>query len=229
MDSLRNALASCSRRPQEVTPMLHKARILAFSSMLLFVPTLAQAHSKDSFQDAMRRLWSDHVAYTRLFIVTAVAGSPDKDATAQRLLQNQADIGNAVADFYGQDAGNKLTALLKDHILIAASIVTAAKAGDNAKVTSENARWRKNATDIANFLHTANPKQWPQATLQNALFMHLDQTLNEATHQLKGDYAASMKDYDAAMSHMLMVADTLSSGIIAQFPAKFSSAGGKKK
>lgn len=161
--------------------------------------------------------------------MSAASGSADKDATTQRLLQNQADIGNAVAEFYGRAAGDQLTALLKDHILIAASIVAAAKAGDNAKVTSENNRWRANATDIAKFLHKANPKQWPEATLQSAMYMHLDQTLSEASHELKGNYAASIKDYDQAMDHMLMVADTLSNGIIAQFPSKFSSAGGKKK
>ena len=209
--------------------MFSKARVAMVITTLLLVPNVTYAHSKASFQDAMRRLWSDHVAYTRLFIVDAAAGSADKDATTQRLLQNQTDIGNAVAEFYGRDAGNKLTALLKEHILIAADIVTAAKAGDNAKVTSENKRWRDNATDIAKFLHGANPKQWPEATLQSAMFMHLDQTLNEASNQLKGNYAASLKDYDHAMDHMLMVADTLSDGIIAQFPAKFSSAGGKKK
>jgi len=157
------------------------------------------------------------------------AGSADKDATTQRLLQNQTDIGNAVAGFYGRAAGDKLTALLKDHILIAANIVTAAKAGDTAKVTSENKRWRDNATDLAKFLHGANPQHWPEATLQSALFAHLDQTLSEATNELKGNYAASIKDYDHAVDHMLMVADTLSDGIIAQFPAKFSNAGGAKK
>jgi hypothetical protein len=209
--------------------MSNKSRLAVVIATLLFVPNVTYALSRTDFQDAMRRLWSDHVAYTRLFIVSAAAGSPDKDATAQRLLQNQADIGNAVAQFYGSDAGNKLTALLKDHILIAANIVTAAKAGDNAKVTSENKRWHDNATDLAKFLHGANPKNWPQATLQSALFTHLDQTLSEASHQLKGNYAASMKDYDEAMGHMLMVADTLTNGIVAQFPSKFSNAGGAKK
>ncbi|HEY6137319.1 MAG TPA: glycosyltransferase [Thermoanaerobaculia bacterium] len=180
--------------------------------------------SRAQFQDTMRRLWSDHVAYTRLFIVDAAGGTADKNATTQRLLQNQTDIGNAASEFYGRAAGDRLTALLKDHILIAANIVTAAKAGDNAKVSSENKRWHDNATDLAKFLHGANPKNWPEATLQSALFTHLDQTLNEASHQLKGDYAASIKDYDAAMDHMLMVADILSNGIMAQFPSKFSSA-----
>jgi hypothetical protein len=209
--------------------MLNKTRLVLAVAFLVLVPNTAYAHSRGDFQDAMRRLWSDHVAYTRLFIVSAASGAADKDATAQRLLQNQTDIGNAVAEFYGRDAGTKLTALLKDHILIAASIVGAAKAGDNAKVTAENKRWHDNATDLAKFLHGANPKQWPEATLQSALFTHLDQTLSEASNQLKGNYAASMKDYDEAMNHMLMVADTLTNGIVAQFPAKFSNAGGRNK
>jgi hypothetical protein len=209
--------------------MLNRTRLVLVAAVLLLIPNVTYAHSQASFHDAMRRLWSDHVAYTRLYIIAAAANTPDKDATTQRLLQNQADIGDAVAEFYGRDAGNKLTALLKDHILIAASIVGAAKAGDNAKVTSENKRWQANATDIAKFLHGANPKQWPEATLQKAMFMHLDQTLSEASNALKGNHAASLKDYDEAMNHMLMVADTLSDGIAAQFPAKFSNAGGKKK
>jgi hypothetical protein len=208
--------------------MLNRTRLMLTTAILLLIPTVTYADSRSSFQDAMRRLWSDHVAYTRLFIVSAAAGSADKDATTQRLLQNQTDIGNAVAGFYGRAAGDKLTALLKDHIVIAANIVTAAKAGDTAKVTSENKRWHDNATDLAKFLHGANPKNWPEATLQTALFAHLQQTLDEATNELKGNYAASMKDYDRAMDHMLMVADTLTNGIVAQFPAKFSNAGGKK-
>jgi len=200
----------------------HRRVILTVIAVLLLVPNVTYAHSKSAFHDAMRKLWEDHVTWTRLYIVSAVAGLPDRDATTQRLLQNQTDIGNAVAELYGADAGNKLTALLRDHILIAANIVTAAKAGDNAKVASENKRWRDNATEIAVFLHGANPNHWPEATLQSAMFTHLDQTLDEATHQLKGDYPASVKDYEHIVEHILAMADILSNGIIAQFPAKFT-------
>jgi hypothetical protein len=195
---------------------------------LLFVPGIAQAHSRTSFHDGMRKLWHDHVTWTRLFIVSAAAGLPDKDATTARLLQNQADIGNAVADFYGREAADTLTALLKEHILIAADIVTAAKAGNKAEVAKSNQRWKKNADDIAAFLHAANPEQWPLKTLQSALQMHLQQTLDEATHQLGGDYAASVKDFDMALHHMLEVADILSAGIIAQFPGKFTAGNTQK-
>ena len=201
--------------------MLNRNRLALAATIMLLVPNVTYAQTKSSLHDAMRRLWSDHVAYTRLFIVAAANGSADKDATTQRLLQNQADIGNAVAEFYGRDAGDKLTALLRDHILIAANLVSAAKAGDSDKVTSENKRWHDNATDIAKFLHDANPRQWPQDALEKSMFMHLDQTLSEASNALKGNHAASLKDYDEAMTHMLMMADMLSDGLAAQFPEKF--------
>lgn len=202
----------------------HARIALSLAVVLFLLPNATYATTRAEFHDAMRKLWEDHVTWTRLFIVSAAAGLPDKDATTQRLLQNQTDIGNAVAGFYGRDAGNKLTALLKDHILIAADIVTAAKAGDNAKVASSNKRWHENATPIATFLYGANPKHWPTATLQSAMNMHLDQTLDEATHQLKGDYATSVKDYDRVVQHILGMADVLSDGIIAQFPSKFTGA-----
>jgi hypothetical protein len=202
---------------------LNTRSILIVTIVLLLIPNVTYAHSKASFHDAMRKLWEDHVTWTRLFIVDAAAGLPEKDATTQRLLQNQADIGNAVAEFYGRDAGNKLTALLRDHILIAADVVNAAKAGDNAKVAASNKRWHDNANEIATFLHGANPNHWPLATLKSAMDMHLNQTLDEATHQLKGDYATSVKDYERVVQHILGMADVLSDGIIAQFPAKFTA------
>ena len=197
-------------------------RIFNLAIALTFLGALsAQAHSKSQFHDDMRKLWEDHVTWTRLYIVSAVAGLPDTQATAQRLLDNQRDIGNAVADFYGTDAGNKLTALLRDHILTAADLVTAAKAGDQAKVAAAKKKWYDNANEIATFLHGANPKHWPLATLQSAMKTHLDQTLDEATHRLHGQTAEEIKDYDAIVKHILMMADVLSSGIEAQFPAKF--------
>ncbi len=199
-----------------------KSKLSGFFAAILFcLSSSAFAHSKSEFHDGMRKLWEDHVTWTRLYIISAAAGSPDTNLTAQRLLDNQRDIGNAVAGFYGKDAGDKLTSLLRDHILIAADLVTASKAGDQAKAADARTRWYANASDIAKFLHKANPKNWPEATLQGAMKTHLDQTLEEATHRLQGKYEQDIKDYDEIVKHILMMADVLSNGIIAQFPAKF--------
>ena len=78
----------------------------------------------------MRKLWEDHVTWTRLYLISAAAGLPDKDATSGRLLRNQVDIGDAIKPYFGAEAADKLAALLKDHILGAVDLVVAAKAGD---------------------------------------------------------------------------------------------------
>lgn len=178
--------------------------------------------SRPAFHDAMRVLWEDHVVWTRSFIISAVAGLPDADRAAQRLLQNQADIGAAIAPFYGEAAGGQLTALLRGHILTAARLIGAAKSGDTAAAGAASAAWYANADSIADFLAAANPRHWPSAALRSAMRMHLDLTLQEATARLQGDWQADVAAYDAVHRHILQMADVLSDGIVAQFPGRFN-------
>ncbi len=189
------------------------------------MPSPADSGSKIDplvFQQAVRKLWEDHITWTRVYIVAAAAGLPEADTAAQRLLQNQVDIGNAIKPFYGDAAGEKLTALLKDHILIAADLLAAAKAGDNAKLTEASARWYANADQIAAFLHSANPDHWSMADMKSMMKTHLDLTLEEATARLHGDWPADIAAYDKVHNEILDMADMLSAGIVAQFPDKFA-------
>jgi len=163
----------------------------------------AFAHSKAKFHDDMRKLWEDHVAFTRLYIISVAGGLGDAQVTANRLLENQNDIGGAVADFYGRDGAKQADLSARDHILIAADLVGAAKAGDTAKQADAKKRWYDNANEISAFLHGANPKNWPLATLQSLMDTHLNQTLDEATHRLQGKYDQDIKDYDAIVQHIL--------------------------
>ena len=183
----------------------------------------ASMSGKEKLRSDMRKLWEDHITWTRLYIVSVAAGLPDKDATAQRLIQNQVDIGNAIKPYYGDAAGTKLTELLKEHILGAADLLAAAKAGNQAEVATQKARWSKNADDIAVFLSGANPKNWPEATMKAEMKMHLDLTLKEALDRFGGKYADDIKDYDDVHAHILKLADTLTNGITAQFPDKVKS------
>lgn len=189
--------------------------------ILLAIPVGALALSAPEFRGDMRKLWEDHVTWTRLYIVSAVADLPDKGAAAQRLLQNQVDIGNAVKPFYGDAAGAKLSALLKDHILIAVELIDAAKAGDAAKKDAAAKRWDANADDIATFLSGANPKHWPLAEMKKMMHDHLALTTTEVVSRLQKNWAADIAAYDKVHEQILKMADMLSSGIISQFPDKF--------
>ena len=182
----------------------------------------AKTNTKQAaFHDGMRKLWEDHVTWTRLAIISLAHDLPDLPATQARLLRNQVDIGNAIKPYYGRAAGDRLTALLREHILGAVALLQAAKAGDQAAVQQASDAWYANANQIADFLSGANPRNWPRETMRQMMKGHLDQTLAEAVHRLQGNYEADIRDYDRVHRHILMMADALSSGIIKQFPRRF--------
>jgi hypothetical protein len=176
----------------------------------------------DEFNQAVRKLWEDHVTWTRLFIVSASADLPDLDATTNRLLENQQDIGDAIKPFYGDDAGEQLTALLREHILVAADILTAAKAGDQAAVEAASEKWYANSDEIAAFLSDANPENWARADTKAMMREHLDLTLEEAVAHLEGRYDDDVAAYDKVHDAILHMADALSDGIVEQFPKRFA-------
>jgi hypothetical protein len=169
----------------------------------------------------MRRLWEDHVTWTRLAIISLTTNAPDTQATVARLLQNQDDIGDAIKPYYGDAAGTQLSSLLREHILIAADLIAAAMKGDQAAVASEQARWTANADQIAKFLAAANPRFWEVGEMKAMLYDHLRLTTDEVVARLQHDWATDVKTYDEIVDQALGMADMLSDGIIGQFPERF--------
>ena len=177
--------------------------------------------TKFAFRTKMRKLWEDHITWTRQFIVSSIADLPDAGTAATRLLLNQEHIGNAVAAYYGDEAGEALTALLKDHILIAADLLTAAKGGDTDAVNEASQRWDDNAVEIATFLSEANPRNWDADEMTEMMRDHLELTLGEAVARLNEDWDADVAAYDRIHRQALHMADMISRGIIRQFPDRF--------
>ena len=185
------------------------------------VPTATSNEKQKDFSNAMRKVWEDHITWTRLYIVEAVAGNPGASQSAARLLKNQEDIGTTIKPYYGSAAGDQLTALLKTHIQGAVDILSAAKANDQQKLAVAKTAWYNNADQIATFLSKANPAEWPEDAMQAHMKTHLDLTLAEAVAELQGKYADSIANYDSVHGQILELADMLSHGIILQFPAQF--------
>ena len=217
------------RRLGALTLIPAVALVAVLAGALATAPSHADAHgataTRTAFHDAMRVLWEDHIVWTRQFIVSAATGAenlPDTGPTVDRLLANQTDIGNAIKPFYGEAAGDALTELLREHILTAADIIAAAKAGDADAVAAASKAWYANADEIATFLSEANPKHWPLDEMKAHMKSHLDLTLEEAVARLEGRYADDIAAYDKVHVDILEMADMLSAGIIAQFPRKFA-------
>lgn len=175
----------------------------------------------------MRKLWEEHIMYTRNYIISSLAGLEDANKVTERLLKNQSDIGGAIKPYFGVGAGDKLATLLQDHILIAAQVVTAAKAGNRAALTAVQAKWTANSREIAAFLSGGDPS-WNYVNIfrstdnvEGVLQKHLDLTTAEVVGRLNKDWGADMRAYDEGHEHMLMFADALTAGIARQFPERF--------
>lgn len=179
------------------------------------------SQSEVQFENEFRRLWFDHVLWTSNYITSATtAGAEDQKDVLSRLLINQEDIGNAIKPIYGEDAGNKLTELLIEHIVIAGDIVDAAKEGKEAKVNQLNKVWIRNADDIAAFLSSANPNL-NKEDLKKMLYMHLDLVTDDLMASLEKDWEARIVSIDEGVTHIILMADAISDGVVKQFPEKF--------
>lgn len=211
-------------------PMKHAALVMVAligaSTLSAQTPTMSKGdvmmpdrNKAEQLRTGMRKLWTDHVVWTRQYIVSAVAGDPSAAEAGKRLMKNQEAIGEAIVPYYGKDAGSKLTDLLKAHISIAVELVAAAKAKDNAKVADADQRWHANAHDLATFLSGANPN-WPMKDVEDMLNEHLKLTTEEATARLEQKWEKDVETFDKIYEQALHMADTLADGITKQFPNK---------
>lgn len=179
------------------------------------------SQSEVNFENSFRRLWIDHVLWTSNYITSATtAGAVDQKQVLTRLLKNQEDTGNAIKPFYGEEAGNKLTELLKEHIILAGKIVDAAKSGNKPLVNQLNKEWYSNADEIAAFLSGANP-YLKNDELKNLLYKQLKLVTDDLSASLAKDWNARIVSIDEGISHIIRMADTISAGIVKQFPDKF--------
>ncbi|MFJ7678534.1 glycosyltransferase [Peribacillus sp. NPDC097198] len=209
-----------------------KVTLFIMSFALVFSPLHTEAKGKANpsrqcmeessvqLQNALRKLWIDHIIWTKSYIVSAISDLDDQEQVLARLLQNQDDIGNAIKPYYGEEAGNKLAQLLREHILIAGKVVEAAKSGNQNNFKKYNTEWYKNADDIALFLSKANPN-WSNEELKELLYMHLQLLTDQVSARLKKDTEAEIVAFDKGEDHIIILADVLTKGIIKQFPKKF--------
>lgn len=167
-----------------------------------------------------RLLWEQHSAWTRMAITSIVFLLPDEPETVGRLLRNPLDFGRTFEKYYGVEIAFKFTTLLTEHLSLAADLIKAIMAGDNARAAEINKRWYENAIEISELLDSINPF-WTFEEWREMYFMHLELVANEALTMLNGDYRESVMIYDELELQALVMADTMSHGIIRQFPRKF--------
>lgn len=170
--------------------------------------------------EGMNMLWSQHVYWTRLFLISVAESLNDLDATTKRLLRNPSDIANLYRMYYGENVAKKIEALLTEHLKIGGDLITALKNGNNTLASELTQKWYKNADDMAEFFSSINPN-YNKEDLRNMLYTHLQLTTEEVAARLRKDYAADIMAFDKVEQEALDMAKYFADGIIRQFPDMF--------
>jgi LysM repeat protein len=172
--------------------------------------------AKQTLNNSFRLLWEQHIYWTRMFLMSSIFGLPDADAVTNRLLQNPKNFALVLQDFYDEDDISTFIDLFTEHFTIAAELVTAAKAGDNAAATDAERRWYANADNIAELFESINP-YWSEHEWKQLLYDHLAMTKNEAVYMLTQRYEDSIRIFDDIEQEAMEMADTMTQGILKQF------------
>ena len=176
--------------------------------------------SQEDLKLNLRELWAEHVIWTRLFIMSVADNTTDKTVVTQRLLKNYDDMADAMKPYYGNDNGTKFGDLIEEHLLIAASLVEAAKAGNNTAASEAEKKWYENADEIAAFENSINPN-WDKTAMTTMWHDHLRLTKDEAVARLTKNYSADIAAFDQIETLANTMADSMADGIVKQFPDKF--------
>lgn len=167
-----------------------------------------------------RLLWMEHVNWTRMTIISIVFGLPDLPFVQARLLRNATDLGNCLRPFYGDHIADRYAELIKEHLVIAAQLVTAANKGDAATAAAKEKEWYRNADDIATFLSTINPYLSKEA-VQHMFYSHLALTKKEAVTMIQKDYQEDVQVFDEIEAEALAMSDMIANAIVMQFCYRF--------
>ena len=192
--------------------LITKEDVYMYTQQYYAVPRLRN----NKLMCTLQRLWIEHVLWTRAFLVGTAFNNADLNETTNRLLRNPTDFANVLRPIFGSGPARKFEELLKEHLLTAAQLVNAAKAGDSQAAAQQRRKWYANADSIAAFLGSINP-YWSADTWRALLDDHLEMTENEATQILKGQYEASIAQYDEIQAQALMMAKEMAKGIARQF------------
>jgi len=192
-----------------------------FQNINMEIPKDPEISLKElELREAMNMLWSQHVYWTRLFLISVAENLNDLDATTKRLLRNPSDIANLYRMYYDENVAKKIETLLTEHLKIGGDLITALKNGNNALASELTQKWYKNADDMAEAFSSFNPN-YNKDDLRMMLYTHLQLTTEEVAARLRKDYTAGIMAFDKVEQEALGMAKYFADGIIRQFPDMF--------
>ncbi|HET7265657.1 MAG TPA: hypothetical protein VFL28_13410 [bacterium] len=203
--------------------------VLGMLSAQIAPPAYSQTAAPDpakvaNLKIALRDLYINHIFWVRSLVIATRFGDKAAVSEADEYgLKNAKAIGESIAPFYGQAAGDKFATLFVGHYSAVKAYMRAAFAnnfkGNPAMKKAAIAQLTKNADDIAAFVSSANPNL-PKGTVYGLLLTHGQQHVMMIDAVAKKDWSTEADMWDPMVKHIYTIADALATGVAKQFPNK---------
>ena len=153
----------------------------------------------------MRLAWLNHVYWTRMYLMSAVADNADQQAVEERLLETADEITDVFARYLPIATTRQLRNLLTEHIEIAGQIIQALKAKNMSDYDALVKEWYRNANQMAALFANYNPYFESRET-RNMLLNHLDLTREEIEEAYEKNTGVLIAEYFKDKDYVAMPA-----------------------
>jgi uncharacterized protein YukE len=171
---------------------------------------------------ALRDLLLEHIHWSRTMVLATRDGNAALARVAEgKALDNARALGDAVASFYGGEAGQKFSSLFAGHNRAVKAYMDAAFAGREADKRAATQRAVQNAQEIDAFLSAANP-HLPKGAVLNLLGAHWAHHVAAIDAAARRNWSQEARVWEDMRKHIYVIADALAEAIAKQFPDKLS-------
>ncbi|MEI8014199.1 MAG: hypothetical protein WCH20_05095 [Nitrospira sp.] len=159
----------------------------------------------------LRDLWLGHIYWVQHAVLYNAAKSlAERDVAEKEVVANAKQIANTVTPFYGEARSGQLFALLVGH-------VAALKEYSEATVAGNTRLQDAALTGLA-----SNADHLTKDTVPGLISAHVANHVLQVNQYKKKEYAKLEETWPMMRQHVYLIADTLTTALVKQFPDKFS-------
>jgi len=191
--------------------------------MTVATPAAAQDPPADppatQLRMAIDRVLAEHAFLIVQVMRTGLSGGAEFTAAGDALDENTTELVAAIEGIYGEDAADAVDEQWRNHIAFIVDYARALDDNDTSAANLATSQLQEYVTDFSALL--AGAAQLPKAAVEGLINEHVEQLQQVASFegaQFGRAYPAIRETYE----HMFMIGDGLASGIVAQFPDRFT-------
>jgi len=182
----------------------------------------ANPASVAEMKQAYRDLWLGHIYWVQHAVLDHATNSPaERNAVKREVDANTKQIASTITPFYGEAVSQKFLSLLDINISAVREYSEATVAGNKGQQDAALARLASNSDDFGAFLSGVTP-YLQKDTVQGLIAAHGAHHVLQINQYKKKDYAHLDETWKMMREHVYVIADTITTALVKQFPDKFS-------